>query len=470
MNILEEIAEKTRSRVAACKEKKSLAEIQREALSLSGDTGYPFEKAVRSGNISFICEVKKASPSKGLIAEEFPVTEIARDYEAGGASAISVLTEPYYFQGSDDYLRQVKQAVSIPVLRKDFTVDEYMIYEAKVLGADAVLLICAILNDSRLKQFLELAHRLGLSALVEAHDEQEIERAKRAGARLIGVNNRDLRTFTVDINNSIRYRKQVPSDITFVSESGIQTRDDIIRLEENQVNGVLIGETLMRAADRVEALRRLMTGTRVKICGLKRQEDVEYVNETLPDYVGFVFAPSKRQVTMEQAERLAVMLDPAIRRVGVFVNQPVEQIVELLQREIIQYVQLHGEEDNAYIAALREKCSHAGISVTVIKAVQVKQAEDIRQAQEFQSEYLLLDAWSEEGAGGNGKTFDWNLIRETEKPFFLAGGLNADNVCCAIRRVHPYGVDASSSLETDGRKDQKKISDFIAGVRSGNRK
>lgn len=470
MNILEEIAERTRSRVAACKEQKPLAEIQREALSLPADTGYPFEEAVRSGNISFICEVKKASPSKGLIAEEFPVEKIARDYEAGGASAVSVLTEPYYFQGSDDYLKRVKQAVNIPVLRKDFTVDEYMIYEAKVLGADAILLICAILNDSQLKQFLELAHRLGLSALVETHDEQEIERAKKAGARLIGVNNRDLRTFTVDINNSIRYRKQVPSDITFISESGIQTHDDIVRLEENQVNGVLIGETLMRAADRVEALHQLRNGTRVKICGLKRQEDVEYVNETLPDYVGFVFAPGKRQVTMEQAERLAVMLDPAIRRVGVFVNQPVEQVVELLQKGIIQYVQLHGAEDNAYIALLREQCHHMGISAAVIKAVQVREAEDIRQAQDIQAEYLLLDAWSEEGAGGNGKTFDWNLIREMKKPFFLAGGLNTDNVCCAIRQVHPYGVDASSSLETDGKKDQKKISDFITKVRSGNRK
>lgn len=270
MNILEEIAAKTKERVAEAKQKVSLEEMKAQAMALVAaekEAGsfpeqaedFAFAKAIREGEgISFICEVKKASPSKGLIAPEFPYVEIAKAYEQGGASAISVLTEPYWFQGSNDYLQEIKQEVSIPVLRKDFTVDEYMIYEAKVIGADAVLLICAILDDVQLKAYLETATSLGLTTLVEAHDQEEVDRAIAAGARLIGVNNRDLRTFTVDIHNSIRYRQSVPAEIPFVSESGIRTAEDIAELARNQVNGVLIGETLMRSADPAEALQELI--------------------------------------------------------------------------------------------------------------------------------------------------------------------------------------------------------------------
>ncbi len=272
MNILEEIAAKTRERVAAAKQKIPLEEIKKQAENMvkaEQEAGifpetpddFVFAKAIREGALSFICEVKKASPSKGLIASDFPYLEIARDYDRGGASAISVLTEPYWFQGSDEYLQAIKQNVSIPVLRKDFTVDEYMIYEAKTIGADAVLLICAILDDAQLCSYLEIANHLGMTALVEAHDQEEVDRAMAAGARMIGVNNRDLRTFTVDIHNSIRYRQSVPDEIIFVSESGIRTPEDIAELAENRVNGVLIGETLMRAADRVAALRELMDGS-----------------------------------------------------------------------------------------------------------------------------------------------------------------------------------------------------------------
>lgn len=275
MNILEEIAAKTKERVHAAKQKISLAEMQKRAEDMvraEQEAGtfpktpddFAFARAIREGDLSFICEVKKASPSKGLIAPDFPYVEIAKDYDRGGASAISVLTEPFWFQGSDDYLREIKDNVSIPVLRKDFTVDEYMIYEAKTIGADAVLLICAILEDRELRSYLEIAHHLGLTALVEAHDQEEVDRAVAAGARLIGVNNRDLRTFTVDIHNSIRYRQSVPEEIAFVSESGIRTSEDIAELARNRVNGVLIGETLMRAPDRVAALQELMTGCK---CG-----------------------------------------------------------------------------------------------------------------------------------------------------------------------------------------------------------
>lgn len=258
MTILDEIAEKTRKRVELCKQKCPLEQLRQQALAMNSDTGYPFEKAIKDHgrqSLSLICEVKKASPSKGVIAEKFPYVEIAKDYEKGGGSAISVLTEPYYFQGNDLYLQEIRQAVALPIIRKDFVVDEYMIYEAKVMGADAVLLICAILSDEELERFFRLADSLGLTALVEAHDQQEVERALQAGARLVGVNNRDLHTFTVDINNSIRYRKLVPENVLFVSESGIRTKEDLASLVENQVDGVLIGETMMRAEDRAQAVR-----------------------------------------------------------------------------------------------------------------------------------------------------------------------------------------------------------------------
>lgn len=255
--ILQEIAEKTKQRVRETMAQKPLAELRAAAEALPADTGFPFEKALSGKEIAFICEVKKASPSKGIIAEEFPYLDIARDYEKAGAAAISCLTEPYWFKGSDEYLRQIAEAVKIPVLRKDFTVSEYMIYEAKLLGASAVLLICSILSAEQLKEYMDIAHSLGLSALTEAHDEEEVRMALDAGARIIGVNNRDLKTFTVDVNNSARLRKLVPADRIFVSESGIKTAEDIKKLRQNGTDAVLIGETLMRSPDKKKALDEL---------------------------------------------------------------------------------------------------------------------------------------------------------------------------------------------------------------------
>lgn len=264
--ILEEIAAKTRERVAECKQMVSLEEIKKRALDIVKDETengnqpyqvFPFQEALAGEDISFICEVKKASPSKGLIAPDFPYVEIAKEYEAAGAAAISVLTEPYYFQGKNEYLTEIARHVKLPLLRKDFTVDEYMIYEAKLIGASAVLLICAILDDEQLKAYLKLAHSLGLSALVEAHDEIEVKRAIDAGAGIIGVNNRDLKTFTVDIMNSVRLRSLIPEHTVYVSESGIKTPEDIARLKNNGTNAVLIGETFMRSADKKAELIKL---------------------------------------------------------------------------------------------------------------------------------------------------------------------------------------------------------------------
>lgn len=255
--ILDEIAVKTKVRIEEQKLKRPLEDVKQEALALDANTGFPFEKALRKDSLNFICEVKKASPSKGLIAPNFPYLDIAKEYERIGAAAISCLTEPFYFQGSDEYLKEITQTVNIPVLRKDFTVDEYMIYEAKILGASAILLICAILTDEQLKEYYKIATDLGLSVLVETHDEEEIKRALNINAKIIGVNNRNLKDFTVDINNSIRLRKLVPSEIIFVSESGMKCADDIRALKENGTDAVLIGETLMRADDKEQMLKDL---------------------------------------------------------------------------------------------------------------------------------------------------------------------------------------------------------------------
>ena len=255
--ILDTIALSTKNRVEQAKEHVPYAEMQKKALSIQANTPFCFEKALQSRELSFICEVKKASPSKGLIAEDFPYLQIAQEYESAGASAISVLTEPEFFQGNNTYLSQIKQAVSIPVLRKDFTVDDYQIYEAKVLGADAVLLICALLNTDILAQYITVCDTLGLSALVEAHTENEVQSALQAGARVIGVNNRNLKTFEVDISTCTKLRALVPSNVVFVAESGIQTPQDIAALKQANVSAVLVGETLMRSTNKKEELSRL---------------------------------------------------------------------------------------------------------------------------------------------------------------------------------------------------------------------
>lgn len=258
-NILDRLADHAKERVAESKKTKPLAEVRREAadLAASGGGSFPFKEALASDGISFICECKKASPSKGLISPDFPYLETAREYEQAGAAAISVLTEPGWFLGSDRYLREISAEVSIPCLRKDFTVDEYMIYEAKTLGASAVLLICSILSERQLREYLEICRSVNLSALVEAHDEDEIETALKAGAEIVGVNKRNLKDFTIDFDNSRKLRSMVPDSVLFVAESGIRNHDDVARLADIGADAVLIGETLMRAPDKKAMLDEL---------------------------------------------------------------------------------------------------------------------------------------------------------------------------------------------------------------------
>lgn len=256
MTILDELAAYARIRVEEAKKQISFEEIKAKASEMPKGT-FAFEKALKKDDIAFICECKKASPSKGVIAEEFPYLEIAREYEAAGADCISVLTEPKWFLGSDAYLKEIAEAVKIPCIRKDFTVDPYMIYEAKVLGAQAVLLICSILSEEEIRESIKICDELGISALVETHDEAEVQMALRAGARVLGVNNRNLKDFTVETENSRKLREKIPSDVIFVSESGIKDTEDVRKLRSIGADALLIGETLMRAVDKRAKLEEL---------------------------------------------------------------------------------------------------------------------------------------------------------------------------------------------------------------------
>jgi indole-3-glycerol phosphate synthase len=260
MNILDQLAAHTRERVAADRRKVPEEALREQCAALGPGSGDQFTQALKKPGLSFICEVKKASPSKGIIAEEFPYVRIAQEYEAAGADAISCLTEPKWFLGSDRIFQEIRQAVGTPMLRKDFTVSTYQIYQARTMGANAVLLICAILDRRELETYLALSRELGLAALTEAHDEAEIEKAVGCGAEIIGVNNRNLKDFSVDFDNAARLRDRIPAGCVYVAESGVKTPADVERLQQIGADAALVGETLMRANDPAEMLRFLRGG------------------------------------------------------------------------------------------------------------------------------------------------------------------------------------------------------------------
>ena len=522
--ILDKIVAATEKRVCDAKANLPLSELQQQVERMPITKDFPFEQALQELDFNFICEVKKASPSKGIIAEDFPYLEIAKEYEMAGAAAISVLTEPDFFLGSPQYLQEIAETVHIPVLRKDFIIDEYQIYEAKLWGASAILLIAAILDDETMARFHKVADSLGLSCLVEAHYETEVLRAVNLGARIIGVNNRNLKDFTVDVNNSIRLRKLVDDSVIFVSESGLDTAADIQRLRDNNIHAALMGESFMRTKDKVaklaelygpirtkpsvynrmergllenketsrksgliplkekslllsklEKLKLLETDSvteqnyevKIKFCGISQEDTVPVLAETRPDHVGFIFAPSKRQVTVEQAKSITRSLQDSVHttsgnkccsRVGVFVNETIPTLVEIAKAVPLSVVQLHGDETVTYIEILRSQLQEEQLeSIEIWKAIQVQGKEDILPWKQAPIDGLVVDAYSKEERGGTGKTIDWSLLDDVQVPYYLAGGIGLHNVARAIRRLQPYGLDMSSSLETNGQKDVKKI-------------
>ena len=472
--ILDTIVEATKIRVAQEKQVESPEAVKAAALALPSDTGFPFEAALRQQDFNFICEVKKASPSKGIIAEHFPYLDIAKEYEVAGAAAISVLTEPDFFKGDKKYLQEIASTVKIPVLRKDFIIDEYQIYQAKVWGASAILLICACLDVPTLTKFRELADSLGLSSLVEAHDENEVQMAIDCGARIIGVNNRNLKDFTVDVQNSVRLRNLVQDDVIFVSESGLETPEDIQVLRDNNIGVALMGETFMRSPNKVEKLAYLYGPTyytpKVKMCGISKVETIPAIVDAKPDYMGLVFAPSKRQVTVEQAKILIEELHKqcinhydikVVKTVGVFVNETLDNLVRIADTANLDAVQLHGDEDEAFIQSLKERTN-----VEVWKAIQIRTAADTEKWIDSSADMLLFDAYHKDERGGTGEVFDWSSLDAFERPFMLAGGIDSTNVARAIRTVRPYGIDISSGIETNGVKDDEKITAFTKIVKS----
>jgi indole-3-glycerol phosphate synthase/phosphoribosylanthranilate isomerase len=481
--ILDRIATATRRDLAVRQATTPLRTLRAQVATLPAPR--PFRAAITpepAGAARLIAEIKRASPSKGLLAERFDPATRARAYERGGAAAISVLTEQHYFQGSLDHLRAVRATVGVPVLRKDFILDPYQVYEARAAGTDALLLICALLDDAMLAELLALTRALGMEALVEAHDAAEVQRALAAGATVIGVNARDLRTFAVDADVVRELRPLVPRGVTFVAESGITRTIDAARARAFGADAILVGEALMRADDPAAAARALATDPGgatnamfatnerplVKLCGLTSTDHAALADHLGADGVGLVFYPaSHRNVTREQARAIAcVAMGCGLLTVGVFVNEPVEQILATVESVGLSAIQLSGDESSAYCADLASRTP-----VTIIKALRPRTAADFERldAYALAGAALLIDTPAPAGVyGGTGQTSDWALAREAARrwPIILSGGLTPANVAAAIAAVQPSGVDVSSGIETGRVKDPTKMCAFVQAVRA----
>jgi indole-3-glycerol phosphate synthase / phosphoribosylanthranilate isomerase len=479
--VLERILARTRERVFEQRRVFPLERMQRSAPTPTGRR--PFLPAIaRPGQINVIAEFKRRSPSRGVIREDLHPMQVAQAYEVGGAAALSVLTEEQFFGGSMDDLKDARAATLLPALRKDFVIDPYQVWEAWYAGADAVLLIVAALSDAELKALHQTAQEAGLDTLVEVHDRVELERALTAGARAIGVNNRDLRTMEVRLENALELARFIPAGIVAVAESGIRGPGDIRRLREAGYDAYLIGETLMTGQDPRATLETLIrdsstprwagraarkgTKVAVKICGITTVEDGVAAARAGADAIGFVFVPgSPRCVTVETARAISRALPPFVLRVGVFADLPPSEVERIAAAVALDIVQLHGDETPEEVAGFQRRA---------IKAVPVDEQFTAADALRFegQASGILLDTRATPGGvtGGTGRTFDWARAREVrERASFLvlAGGLTPENVGVALTAVRPDAVDVSSGVESSpGRKDADKVRAFIHAVRN----
>ena len=479
---LERIVAATRAELAERQARTPLETLRAQAATAPAPRD--FAAALRphpAGPARLIAEVKRASPSKGLLAERFDPVAQATAYAAGGAAAISVLTEPRYFLGALEHLSAVRAAVDVPVLRKDFLLDPYQVYEARAAGADAALLILALLDDALAADLLGLIRSLGMEALVEAHNAAEVERAVRLGASVIGVNARDLRTFSVDTAASLRLRALVPRDRIFIAESGVTSWRDVAQARAWGADAALVGEALMRAADPIAMTRALVTAPGgatsalfggagqpfVKICGLARVEEAQAAARFGADAIGLNFAPmapDHRRVSVEQAAQIAASAGDALP-VGVFVNPGARQAAEIASRVGLGAIQLSGGESPQRCAQVA-----AASGLPVIKAVRLRREADLASLDDYigAGATLLLDTPTPGLYGGAGETGDWSLARQVAErwPVILAGGLTPANVTAAIAEVAPRGVDVSSGVETGRAKDIGKIQAFIEQART----
>jgi indole-3-glycerol phosphate synthase/phosphoribosylanthranilate isomerase len=515
---LDQIFAATRADLEDRKARVSLDELRERAASAPAPRPiFPALRTGWAGPAALIAEVKRASPSKGLIAERFDPVAQAQAYQAGGARVVSVLTEPRFFQGALDHLAAVRAAVALPVLRKDFIFDPYQLYEARAAGADAILLICSLLDEDLLRELLGLARSLGMEALVEAHDAGEVRRAVASDAKVIGVNARDLRSFVVDTEIVRHLRPLVPNDRIFVAESGITGAPGAARARAWGADAILVGEALMRASDPAAKTHELATAPGggyinaffrrthrpfVKLCGLTTPEQLRLAAELGADACGLVFAPqapAHRRLTPDAARDLtekgrdvsetgsplpagegeggedSPQMRPLARRarpgepqtVGVFVNEDPTEIARVVEHVGLDAIQLSGDETPEQCAQVAELTQR-----TVIKAVRPRSESDLDalDAYALAGAVLLVDTPKAGSYGGTGETGDWALAAAIAKrwPILLSGGLTPENVADAIRAVQPRGVDVSSGVETDLAKDPVKIARFVAAARAAN--
>jgi indole-3-glycerol phosphate synthase/phosphoribosylanthranilate isomerase len=461
---LDQIVSQTRTDLEQRKRKLPLEELQRLISAQAAPRDLLEVLRPRSkSRISLIAEVKRASPSKGVFAPHVDPIALACTYVANGADAISVLTEPHFFLGSFEYLAAIKQAVSIPVLCKDFIIDEYQVYEARAWGADAILLICAILDQIQLQLLLKVAHDLRMRCLVEVHSVEEVQRAIEVGAIIIGINSRDLKTFKVNPNLTRELRPLIPEDHVVVAESGIHTSRDARRLARYNVQAMLVGESLVTSQDIPGQIRTLLQGAnesvQVKICGIRTKDQLLTARDAGADLLGFMFyEPSSRYIQPRGARELLKTFEEDQNTpefVGIFVNKEAEFINDIVEQVGLHVVQLHGDESPEFCK--RIKCP-------VIKGLRMNSLAALSMVEEYDEATwrILLDTPTVKW-GGTGETHDWNLARlvAQQTPIFLAGGLTPENVAQAIQRVRPWGVDVSSGVEINSYKDPAKIRAFI---------
>lgn len=455
MSVLAGILEQRRSAVAQRRARLPLAAVERQ---VSGITRSLATVLSRPG-LRFILEIKRASPSAGVLRPSFDPGEIADAY-AGVADAISVLTEPDFFHGSIDHLGLVRRRTAGPVLCKDFVVEPYQVVEARAAGADAILLMLSVLADAEYRDCAATARHLGMDVLTEVHDEAELERALLLDARIIGINNRDLRTLDIDLATTERLAPRIPADRIVVAESGIRNRADIDRLSRS-ARAFLVGSEIMRSENVGQAARRLVFGS-VKVCGLTRPEDARAAYRCGASFGGLVFAPESRRV-VDEGEAVRVRQAAPLAWVGVFVNPEFARVAELARALQLSAVQLHGEESPAFVGRLRKLLP---ASCEIWKAVPVR--DRIPPLAESGADRLVLDAWHPVERGGSGQRFDWRLIERLSdrSRVVLAGGLTPENA----GRAHVLGcgaLDLSSGVESaPGIKDETRLGAFFEALRS----
>ena len=479
MDFLSEIIEVKRQRVAAAKACLSLDRLRAEAYARKSSHRLVAALSDQS-RPNIIAEFKRRSPSKGKINEHAEPETVAEMYQSGGAAAISVLTEEDYFDGSLDDLRAIRITTSLPILRKDFIFDEYQVYESAAAGADALLLIVAALNDETLRRLRKIAEdELGLDALVEVHTKPELDRAIKCGARLIGVNNRDLHTFQVSTETSKFIARAAPHDAILVSESGL-TPEEVLELGKVGYKGFLVGEALMRAADPVQAVRHFIGKPEplpartvfAKICGITSLDDARAAVDAGADMLGFNFYKRSPRFIKPDAARqiineIRTTAGPeSAKIVGVFVNESIEHVVRVSTENALDGIQLHGDEAIEFCAKLK----NGSFKPFVIKAINSHRSFDFAKFEQYPVDAFMLDTYDPKLRGGTGRTSDWAVACEAARRLprvFLAGGLSPENVGDAIAAVRPYAVDACSRLEiSPGKKDHARMKQFVAAVRA----